>query len=53
MVEKKIQRQSILYEMNFCVVVQQAGKQYAKGYNFPFQENEKYLESSFGNPKLG
>ncbi len=38
--------------MNFCVVVQRAGKQYAKGYNFPFLENEKSLEGSFRNPKL-
>jgi len=52
MVEKEIQRQSILYEMNFYIVVQRAGKKYAKGYNFPFLENEKSLESSFRNPKL-
>jgi hypothetical protein len=38
MAEKEIQRQSILYEMNFRIVIQQAGKQYAKGYNFPSEK---------------
>ncbi len=38
--------------MIFCVIIQRLGKQYAKGYRFPFLENEKSLESFFRNLKL-